>query len=304
MKRNAKRHAAFTLLELIFVIIILGIIGKFGVEFLAQAYKGFIFSSINNELQSNSEAAVETIASRLQYRIKDSVIARTDVNASPVALINADDTYTVLEWVGADIDGFRGISDNSAIVSLPNWSGIIDLDAGDKNKLVSPQTDTTSVNQMISDLSNGDSGISDAALYFVGANTDAVSGYGWSGALANQQGAMHPITSIAGDTTAFTSSNGVDFSGIDIYEYYQLAWSAYAIVYEAGTNGKGTLRLYYDYQPWNGETLNSGKSAVLMENVSTFSFGSIGSIIKIQVCTKSDLVTNEEYSLCKEKTVF
>jgi len=300
-----KRHTAFTLLELIFVIIILGIIGKFGVEFLAQAYKGFIFSSINNELQSNSEAAVETIASRLQYRIKDSVIARTDVNASPKALANASGTtYKVLEWVGADIDGFRGISDNNATVSLPNWSGIIDLDAGNKDKLVSPQTNTISVNQMISDLSHGDSGISDAALYFVGANTDVVSGYGWSGALANQQGAMHPITNVVGDVTAFTSSNGVDFSGIDIYEYYQLAWSAYAIVYEAGTNGKGTLRLYYDYQPWNGDTLNNGKSSVLMENVSTFQFMSIGSIIKIQVCTKSDLVTTEEYSLCKEKTVF
>ena len=30
----------------------------------------------------------------------------------------------------------------------------------------------------------------------------------------------------------------------------------------------------------------------------------VGSIIKIQVCVKSDLIQNEEYSLCKEKTVF
>ena len=296
-----KRHTAFTLLELIFVIIILGIIGKFGVEFLAQAYKGFIFSSINNQLQSNSEAAVEAIAARLQYRIKDSVIARTDVNASPLALANASGTsYKVLEWVGTDMDGFRGISDDNTTVHLPNWSGIINLDAGDKDTLISPQTNTVDVNQTISDLSNGDSNIGDAALYFIGSNTDVVSGYGWSGALTNQQGAMHPITSVAGDATAFTSSNGVDFSGIDVYEYYQLAWSAYAIVFEPS----GTLRLYYDYQPWNGDTLNDGKSAILMENVSTFQFMSIDSIMKIQVCTKSDLVTAEGYSLCKEKTVF
>jgi len=41
-----KTRAAFTMIELIFVIVVMGIIGKFGVEFLAQAYKSFIFSSV------------------------------------------------------------------------------------------------------------------------------------------------------------------------------------------------------------------------------------------------------------------
>jgi len=297
-----KKRTAFTMIELIFVIVIMGIIGKFGVEFLAQAYESFIFSKINNELQSNSETAVETIASRLQYRIKDSVIARTTKISAPVAIADATGSnYKVLEWVGVDEDGFRGISDDNTSAYLPNWSGIIDLDAGDKNRLISPQTNTAKVDAMISDLSSTNHGVDDAALYFIGANTNIQTGYGWNGALTNQQGAMHPIKKTA-NANEFTSSNGVDFSGIDIYEYYQLAWTAYAIVYEPGTNHKGTLRLYYDYQPWNGGKLSDGKSAILMENVSTFQFMSIGSIMKIQVCTTSDLV--EEYSLCKEKTIF
>ena len=65
LKRNA-----FTMIELIFVIVIMGIIGKFGVEFLAQAYKSFIFSKINHELHSTSEQAVEIIAKRLENRIR------------------------------------------------------------------------------------------------------------------------------------------------------------------------------------------------------------------------------------------
>jgi len=297
-----KKHAAFTMLELIFVIIIMGIIGKFGVEFLANAYKSFIFSQVNNELQSKSETAIEVIGARLQYRIKDSVIARTSKTAAPVALADATGSnYTVLEWIGIAQESRRGIS-MGAIPYLPDWSGIIDLDAGNKDRLVSPQTNTANINTMISDLSERNATVDDVALYFVGANSDVTSGYGWNGALTNQQGAMHPVKSIAGSNNAFTSSNGVDFSGIDVYEYYLLAWTAYAIVYEPGTNNKGTLRLYYDYRPWNGEKMTDGKNSILMNDVSTFQFMSIGSIMKIQVCTKTDLV--EDYSLCKEKTIF
>ena len=297
-----KKHAAFTMLELIFVIIIMGIIGKFGVEFLANAYKSFIFAKVNNELQSKSETAIEVIGARLQYRIKDSVIARTSKTAAPVAVSDATGSnYTVLEWIGIAQESRRGIS-MGATPYLPDWSGIIDLDAGNKDRLVSPQTNTANINTMISDLSERNATVDDVALYFVGANSDVKNDYGWSGALTNQQGAMHPVKSVAGTTNTFTSSNGVDFSGIDVYEYYLLAWSAYAIVYEPGTDNKGTLRLYYDYRPWNGEKMTDGKNSILMTDVSTFQFMSVGSIMKIQVCTKTDLV--EDYSLCKEKTIF
>jgi len=316
-----KNRFAFTMIELIFVIVIMGIIGKFGVEFLAQAYNSFIFSKINHELQSNSEATVEFIAKRLEGRIKDSVIAReANNNFDPIGDVNNSKTYVVLEWVGSDTDGFRGISDTNAI-HLPDWSGILDLDAGNNNLLISPATDTTKINKTITALSGATSDINDSALFFIGANSDARIGYGWDGNITTinaQQGAMHPIQSIVGQPTQFTSSTGTNFTGVDIYEYYQLAWSAYAIVmedYNATGNDTGTLKLYYNFQPWKDKDGNgkgdqySGvnaspnvKSSIIMQNVSTFRFTAIGSIIKIQVCTKSDLV--EEYSLCKEKTVF
>ena len=297
------RRAAFTLLELIFVIVIMGILAKFGVELLSQAYQNFIFSSVNNRLQSQSEAAVETIASRLQYRIKDSVIARR-TNGTFVGLAgNTDPTIPILEWVASDIDGFRG---NSAV--LPHWSGVIDIDASTApTTLVSPGTDTVALNTLIGVLSNGGSTIDDAAIYFVGSDSDVQTGYGWNtatGPITTQNEAMHPINDVAGQPTQFVSGVGVDFSGVDIYEYYQLAWTAYAVGitdYNL-SNNTGTLRLYYDYQPWKGESYADAKNEVLMDNVSTFKFRAAGSIVKIQVCVKDDLV--EEYSLCKEKTIF
>jgi len=295
------RRAAFTLLELIFVIVIMGILAKFGIELLSQAYKSFIFSSVNNRLQSQSTAAVETIASRLQYRIKDSIIAKKSA-ADYKALASSDygDTATILEWVATDIDGFRG---NTAL--LPHWSGIIDLrdPNTDENTLVSPGTDTTELDTLISTLSSSNSGIDNAAIYFIGSDSDIYTGYGWGGAITTQDVAMHPITN-NGVANQFVPTNGAtgadnNFTGADVYEYYQLAWTANAVVH---TPNDGNLTLYYDYQPWEGESYIDGKSAVIMENVDTFRFRAAGSIVKIQVCVKTNLM--EDYSLCKEKTVF
>jgi hypothetical protein len=295
-------------MELIFVIVIMGILSKFGVEFLAQAYNSYILSSINNSLQANSAAAVETIASKLQYRIKDSVIAReTDFTFSGLPGYTAA-TAPILEWVGSDIEGFRG---NTAV--LPHWSGIIDLDASTPPTILkSTGTDTSALNTLIGILSHSSgTTINDAALYFVGSDSD-INNYGWNGvALADHNtSVMHSINSGAAADEFVSGIVGVDFSGTDIYEYYQLAWTAYAVGitdYDAGTN-TGTLMLYYDYQPWKGDTYllkrdgTATKSEKIMDDVSTFQFMAIGSIVKIQVCVKSELL--EDYSLCKEKTIF
>jgi prepilin-type N-terminal cleavage/methylation domain-containing protein len=304
-----RRHA-FTLLELVFVIVIMGILAKYGVELLSQAYKSFIFSSVNNRLQSQTAAAVETIGSRLQYRIKDSVIARkTATDFEALAYSPYEENATILEWVGTDIEGFRGNTPNAGGDFLPHWSGIIDLKDPDTNatNLVSPGTDTGELNTLIGVLSHGSgTTINDAALYFVGSDSDIKTGYGWDGVALTDHNTsvMHPIRS--NGSTQFVPVNGADgtnstFADTNVYEYYQLAWTAYAVVH---TPDDGNLTLYYDYQPWQGEMYTSGKSAVIMENVDTFRFKAVGSIVKIQVCVNSDLVKDEEYSLCKEKTIF
>ncbi|NOR57289.1 MAG: prepilin-type N-terminal cleavage/methylation domain-containing protein [Sulfurimonas sp.] len=326
-KNNNRK--AFTMLELIFVIVIMGIIGKFGVEFLAQAYNNFIFSSTNNRLQANSATAVEFISTRLQNRIKASTIAR-ETNATIVPQFTRlsdyfNQTAPIIEWVGADIDGFRGNSNGGVGVdNLPNWSGIIDLNStiSNQTQLFSPATDTGRINTLIQILSDTNSSISDAAIYFV--DPDSLdSNWGWDAnvtrfttqvGVPGSENAIHPINSTF-DLRTFlpvtsNSATGNTFSGVTAFEYYQLAWTAYAVGisnWDTTTN-TGTLTLWYDYQPWKGDTYlqkldgTPTKSSIIMENVSSFRFIAIESLIKIQVCVKSDLV--EEYSVCKEKTVF
>lgn len=292
-----KNKSAFTLLEMVFVIVIAGVIGKFGVEFFLNSYQNFIFTSVNHTLEQNSQSAVEFIASRAQYRIKNSTIARK-ADGTFEGINNPDGTdYTILEWIGSDVEGFLGNS--AATPNLPNWSGVIDLNLGDATKIVSPMSSTTAINDLIDTLSNGDSSIADAALYFIGSNQD-INGYGWNSEITDQNQVMHPITAGANENEFVSSTGVIDFSGVDVYEFYTLAWSAYAVVLD-GTD----LKFYYGYQPWKGESYTSekAKSYLIMENVSTFKFVAIDNIIKIQVCVQSDVISNEEYSICKEKTV-
>ncbi len=311
-----KNRFAFTMIELIFVIVVMGILAKFGAEFLAQAYNGFIFSKINNELQSKSESAVEQIAARLQYRIKASVIGRNpnDNNFSanfetPVTISGLSDAnrskYTILEWVGIANESFRG-------KTAPLWSAIIDLRHPNSNatQLVSPETNTTAINNLITILSpNTGTDINDSAIYFVGSDSNVKNGFGWDGqAITEQNLTMHPIKTDANITHLIprdgATNNTNTFSGEDVYEYYQLAWTAYAIGIDTAEPTK--LKLWYDYQPWEGEKYTDGNSTTIMENVSTFQYNTVGSILKIQVCSKSSYDTNGEgnYSICKEKTVY
>ena len=65
----------FTLIEMIFVILIFGILSKFGAELLFKIYENYIYSNTSNRLLNQSEMAVTQISNRLHNRIKDSTIA-------------------------------------------------------------------------------------------------------------------------------------------------------------------------------------------------------------------------------------
>lgn len=300
MFKQSKKHA-FTMIELIFVIMIMGILGKFGTEFLASAYENFISTKINNNLQETSASALELISARLKSRIKPSVIARNTttgtynyVNGSGLTDTNA----TVLEWIATDIDSFRGDSS-------PFWSGVIDLDPSVSNatKLLSPGSNFNATSLLMSKLSPAGNSLNGAAIYFLN-SPDTANPWGYKGAITTQSQRLHPIKKgTNNDELAPLVSN---FSGQEVYEYYKLASTAYAI--ELGdydeTKKIGNLYLYYDYRPWLGETYTAnGTKVLLAKGINTFRFLGRGSMIKIQVCAKSDL-QNEEYALCKEKTIY
>ena len=233
------QRKAFTMMELIFVIVVIGILAKFGVEFLIQAYNGYIFSAVQNKLQTQTEVALEQITNRLQYRIKSSIIVRDNDNfANFRSLANATNNgkETILEWVGYDIDGLRGNWNGTMYV--PTWSGFIDL-AGSTppDTILSPMTQDTNITTMINALSgNPLIGVAQSAIFFIGGNSD-INGFGWDGnTITDQTKSMHRINASGSNLTPAVTS----FSGVDIYEYYQLAWTAYALVWNGTPTSSNT----------------------------------------------------------------
>jgi prepilin-type N-terminal cleavage/methylation domain-containing protein len=320
-------RSAFTMLELLFVIVVMGIIGVIGAEIFRNTYDAYTSSTVNSRMHVETELALQQLANRLQYRFKDSIIARSDQTTNGyfdgLSYFDPDKNATIIEWVGYDSDGWHGDWNITLNTNTPTWSGFIDLDApADLNNdgypdnpaiLFTPGTNTARISQIISNLSPRGADINQSAIFFVGANTDPKLSYDWNSSMPHmfQFTAAHRIRSTPVNGGRFLADANETFQGIDVYEQYKLAWTAYGIKLDDNdTDGKtDELMFFYDYRPWeNNETYYNGRASLLIDNVTTFKMQAIGDILKIQICVDNNasgtIPTSQYYSLCKEKVVF
>jgi len=301
-----RNKSAFTMIELIFVIVIMGFLAAIGSEALSKAYKNFISSKIQNTYQNQSATAIEFIASRLQYRIKNSVVVRNITNFTNFKLLEGanNSSYDVLEWIGYDMYGFRDGA----------WSGIYSKNLSG-TELYSPESNATAINARIDALSYSHSSISDAAIYFIGSDSDKDS-WGWDGnggvRFADLNKSMKPIQAGANlKQFAANVTGGNNFLDIDIksgkFNSYQLAWTAYAIVFDKSAQ---KLWLYYNYQPWEGDRYkDTGKNiqkVLIMDEISDFKKRQRKGVLSIKVCSISEKLKDFDdgnFLTCKEKTI-
>lgn len=305
------------MIELVFVIVVLGIVAMIATNIIVKMYEGYIRTKAVNELQTKTELVLEQIANRLKYRIKDSIIARKGANDF-VALSAANNTYSIMEWIGYDNEGFQGMWDGTDY-NTPGWSGFVDIRGDDtnQNEIKTTGSDLTAADAIIGQFTNNvDIGANyEAALIFKGDIGSVENGFGW--------GTDHNHTKIYRVRQKAGQTDILEFDPVDpnsgrtnaaaplpasIYEQYHLAWSAYAIVPEGNNTNDFNLTLYYDYQPWLGDDYNaSGTQVLLMEHVSTFRFTQIGDTIRMKLCINDDNKSTGgafNFGFCKEKVVF
>ena len=303
-KRSLRR--AYTMIELVLVIVVLGIVASIGAEIISKLYDNYIYTRSVNRLQSQTELVLDQIARRLTYRIKDSVIARLD-NTTFHSLSNSDvnESYNILEWIGRDNESFRG--DWNGTANVPGWTGFIDLYSTDTNKTQIKTSGShlgyaRDIIYALSyggiDINNSTSSTPHAVIIFKGKDDYNVSKYGWNGSGTNDANYTYNIKVKNDDTLEILDKNITT-----AYEQYDLAWSAYAIVPEGSNNKDFNLTLKYNFQPWDGERYDEGNSSVLMEHVSTFRFLQSGETIRIKLCIR-DTKINGDYSFCKERVIF
>jgi len=266
--RYIRNRSAFTMLELVFVIVILGIVASIGSELIAKVYQGYILQRAQHRSSLKTELATLQIANRLSQAIPGSVVRRltltgaTESISEPMLLDSTGNGYTVLQWVGADMDSFSGSA-------IPGWSGFCDVDASGDTNISTPGSDLSKANTIETNL--GRTG--DFALYF-----------------------PYDLTAHFGSGTAdiITLDNAIT----KIYEHYKLAWTSYALVIE-----NNDLYLYYNFSPTVGATIGGTKS-LLMEDISTFKFQGTEGSTRFKICKEERISSEFNITSCKEKVVF
>lgn len=298
---------AFTMLELVMVMVVLGIVASIGAEMITSLYENYLKTRAIERLQMQTELVLNQIANRLQYRIKDSVIGRNSINfADYQTLSNAEGNYTILEWIGKDNESFLG--EHNGTHNVPGWSGFVDLDSNDTTSSATPPRIKTRGSRLdfaeniMNALSGGtvslNPGLKSPALIFKGKDSYDMSQYGWNG--------------VDGNYTHRVQRNGVDVLEFiettppsEIFEQYDLAWSAYAIVPQGNNPDDFNLTLHYNYQPWHDEDYTDGDVSILVEHVSTFRFTQIGDTLRIKLCiSDANRSGTFDFAFCKEKVIY
>lgn len=308
---------AFTLLELVVVIVVLGIIAMMSFNAIMNIYSNYFQTKTVNELETQTEIALEQISKRLEHRIKPSVIARKTDGAF-LALndsgVNLDAKYEILEFIPYAYEIFNDVpSGNKA----GRYSGYADLaKSSPATGLISPGSNfSTEVVETIKDLTcredtnatcvdfkNKDGGV---VAIFSDVYYNVQSSFGYS------NGTVPVSLDIAKVGVKSTDGNTLEISGFggkQISEQYHLAYTANAIVPEQSADPKDTangvfdLNLYYDYRPWMGEKYKqNGEKATLAKNVTRFVFTEKNGVIVLKLCMRAK---NSEITICKSKAVY
>lgn len=294
-----RSRKAFSIIEVIFVLVVLGIVASITSQIIAQVYENYIQQRAVYNVSTRTELVVNQIVNRLSYRIQGSTISKdhekflagglTAVRGThwlPLKDVpTTGETYTSIEWIGYDNDSL------AAFNAEPGWNGVANYETASKNSFDSPGSYLQHTQDIVRRLSNID-GTSQVNLQNKPAAVlfDEKDNY-YNGNLEYDPICMGLIPEDPGSSTdcifpvAMDDNNTLRFRRTaDPYsttirdkivtERYKLAWSAYAIAPEPRTDAGGNiitgtdgrtlydLVLYSNYQPWLKNTNNRPKNYI------------------------------------------
>jgi len=315
MYRLQNIQKAFTMLELIFVIVVLGIVSSIGSSIIANVYESYIVQRAVHDGGIKTELAINQLANRLTYRIDKTMIARKpetaptytfppagtptayDARQVPMGKLNS---HRALEWIGYDNDNFSAYKN-------PAWSGFADINASNSSTFTTLYTPGSDRSKFADIYAGGQA----RALRFMGTKDYGAGAteYYNVDCMYKSNGCMFPVSPNGPQNFNFASSSARTSGNMIYTEFYQLASSAFAIVPENEHTLEDTtvkvydLVFYYGYQPWLGENYKAGSRAVLLTDVSVFRFRKETNAIRLKLCSVERLGDHETISICKEKAV-
>lgn len=306
---------AFTLLELMVVIVIIGLLSHMGIQMTLNIYRSYLQSRAINTLETQTELVLEQISKRLAIRVRGSTIGKQPAANGNGAFVSTsaaglNNTFSILEWVTYSYESFQdggwsGFADlsspNTAIAAIAG-SGTISTPGS--RLAVAAAAPNFSADQNIKDLTSNAASIANGniGIVFKNMSLNPATSFGYNRTNANSIGTIvangqNNILSIANYRDALIS------------EQYYLLHTAYAVVPgEASANGDFSLFLHYNFRPWAGQEYNNGNSDLLATNVTRFNFTEANGIIVLKLCIRDGRRSlepaEEETTVCKTKAIY
>lgn len=302
MKRSTKRKA-FTMIELLFVIVILGIVGGIALEAVRQYYEGIYRTGEYSKRVAEADHILEQLSKYFENAINSSIVnleASGSAHCYGPPTVGDTNDYTVA-FIGVDEDSMRGISG-----SRPGWSEETLL--GANNVITAADADYLLASDVI--IAFG-STLANSAIYDADSvDVEACERFRWSG--AGTEG-YHTIA----NATATTLTLNTDNNATDGKRKYLLRTG-----YAFRVNDDGEFIVYSGFRPWLGEYYTAAtRHNTLGRNVAHFyadydasdfmanpELNDRGMVWRIKVCMRgidANLSTsdNESEAICRERRV-
>lgn len=306
---------SFTLLEMIFVVIILGILGTLSSEIVLNMYRTYVLQKGIARVEISLKTTIEQLTNHIERSIKPSLSIVLNngtyeninyINTRSEGNFSAATPPLAFVWVGKDVESMQGIWDAGKNMVYPGYSGFANVKASSGKDINTSDSNLDSIDSIQSEITNITVTAERSALYFVYADSNGTT----------QQRFWDPNPSSLFSIASYnTVSSGDADDNITLYDtpeeigdIYYLTYSAYAVTYNQGTQ---QLNLVWNFRPWKNphEDYSDGTSRLLLENVTKFQVWSEsgGSIIRFYICAGDvdirNAIGNDNWEYCKESVV-
>ena len=322
---------SFTLIEMIFVIVILSFIGIGVINIISHLYKRNYIVKSASYLSFASQQSLDYLSSILYNRIPLTAIGYNPNNGDfkYIGWIQPTDVnYTIFEWISG---GFDERKEN-------NLSGLIDIEKSNKNEkyIYAVDYNKNFINTIMNNKFNKD--VTDGAIVFAGSfdlgdessisdTEEYKNAWGWHNHEHKYIYTINKIDKNGEDAKIYL--NELDKNDT-LYEKFYYVDTAYtlalgkdinqnAICIQNLINNKiikksdinNTLFLFYNYRPWQNQTFcadknginKDGNVTILASNVKGFLVRSVNTHLEIRMTlfvNKSDI----NVTISKQKVTF
>ena len=323
---------SFTMIELIFVIIILSLIATGSFKAIQMLYERYYQANTITKFSITSQNVLDQMGINLYYRIPNTAIGYSPSDGDFKKLDEVNDSkYKIFEWISGAFDAKHRTITNGISYGYSNF---IDLEASNSNTLtlVAKDFNITDINQTLNNVFDNSNDLNQTVgIIFAGSidtgdiENDYNNSYGWHGYKHKKIFLVNKFTQDNNDSNLTMND---DIKGNRIYAKYYLPASAYAIARGADINksasclnglnvDNNTLLFFYNYRPWNNETFcadphqdnsetKEGNVSILAKDVTSFIVKAVNYHLELKIQLSKPMYrgSDRNITITKQKVVF